>query len=43
MSLNDWFDKGITKDAYMNDLDKHREHFKIIYENFKYPHMTKNT
>lgn len=37
MSLNDWFDKGITKDAYMNDLDKHREHFKIIYENFEVP------
>lgn len=37
MSLNDWFDKGISKEAYMADLDNHREHFNHIYQNFTVP------
>lgn len=36
-NLNNWFEVGITKEAYMNDLDKHRQSFLHIYENFKIP------
>jgi len=37
MSLNDWFNKGITKEAYMERLDKHKEAFHHIYESFSIP------
>jgi len=37
MSLNDWYNRGITTEEYTKDLDKHRESFFHIYENFKVP------
>lgn len=37
MSLNNWFAKGISKEAYMNDLDKHREDFQKVYQHFEIP------
>lgn len=37
MSLNDWFDKGLLPDEYMEHLDKHKEGFHQIYNNFKLP------
>lgn len=36
-NLNEWFDIGISKEAYMDPLDKHRESFLHIYENFQVP------
>src|SRR5690625_1782814 len=37
MSLNTWFDKGITKEEYMASLEKHREGFMQIYNQFEIP------
>jgi len=36
-NLNEWFDTGISKDEYMSALDKHRESFFHIYNNFQIP------
>lgn len=37
MQLNDWYAKGLTKDAYMARLDKHKDNFMKIYENYTVP------
>lgn len=37
MGLNTWFDKGITTDTYIESLDKHKEAFTHIYNNFSVP------
>lgn len=34
MGLNNWFDKGLTPEQYMGTLDKHKDAFTHIYENF---------
>lgn len=34
MSLEKWFQKGLTSEAYMATLEKHKESFHHIYENF---------
>jgi len=41
MNLNDWFERGISTDKYTEALDKHRESFFHIYENFKVPEADK--
>jgi|SRR5690625_2889709 len=41
MSLNDWFDKGLTKEAYMERLDKHKESFHHIRNTFSIPEADK--
>lgn len=40
-TLNNWFDRGITKENYINELDQHRQSFLHIYENFKVPETDK--
>lgn len=37
MNLNKWFDKGLTKDQYIDSLDRHRENFLHIYDQFEVP------
>src|SRR5699024_597957 len=37
MNLNDWYEKGISPEAYRNDLDKHKEDFYNIYNQFQVP------
>lgn len=37
MELNQWFEKGISPATYMEDLEKHKEGFLHIYENFTLP------
>jgi len=37
MSLNEWFDKGLQPEEYMEHLDKHKDNFYNIYNNFKLP------
>ena len=37
MGLNNWFDKGITPDTYIESLDRHKESFAHIYKHFKMP------
>ncbi len=39
MSLNEWYEKGITTEEYTKDLDKHREGFYAIYNQFKVPEI----
>lgn len=39
MNLQDWYERGITKEEYMADLDTHREAFLYIYENFEVPEI----
>lgn len=34
MHLHEWYDKGLTPAEYMNRLEKHRENFMNIYNNF---------
>src|SRR5690625_2630315 len=41
MSLNNWFDKGITKEEYMSTLEKHRDAFMHIYNHFEIPENDK--
>ncbi|HLS65922.1 MAG TPA: thioredoxin family protein [Pseudogracilibacillus sp.] len=43
MSLNEWFERGKSKDEYMAGLDKHRDAFTHIYENFNVPEEDKAT
>jgi len=33
-NLNQWFENGITKEEYMNDLDTHHQSFLHIYNHF---------
>ena len=37
MTLNNWFDKGITTEEYINSLEKHAEGFTNIRSNFTLP------
>jgi len=37
MSLNNWFDKGLEPEEYMSHLDKHKDGFNQIYNNFQLP------
>lgn len=37
MSLNQWFEKGLTPEQYMAHLDNHKEGFHHVYENFQVP------
>lgn len=37
MQLDTWYEKGISKEAYMERLDKHREAFHYIYNKFSIP------
>jgi len=43
MSLNEWFERGKSKDEYMAGLDKHRDAFTHIYNNFNIPEEDKET
>lgn len=33
MSLNKWYEKGITPETYMGALEKHKEGFSYVYDN----------
>lgn len=37
MALNNWFDKGITPDTYIEALERHKEGFLHVYNNFTLP------
>lgn len=37
MDLNQWFEKGLTKEAYEATLKDHKEGFYKIYEEFHLP------
>lgn len=37
MSLNTWYDKGLTTDQYIESLTAHKDGFMHVYENFKLP------
>lgn len=37
MQLNEWFKKGMSKDAYEATLDKHRDAYHHIYQTFELP------
>src|SRR5690625_4387665 len=39
--INDWFNSGISPEQYTNDLDKHRESFLHIYNEFTIPEEEK--
>ena len=41
MSLNEWFERGITKEQYMESLEYHRDNFLKIYEEFEVPEEDK--
>lgn len=41
MSLNNWFERGLTPEQYMETLEHHRDNFLHIYENFKVPEEDK--
>lgn len=41
MNLNEWFDRGITKDEYIASLEYHRDNFLKIYETFDVPEKDK--
>jgi len=41
MSLNGWFERGITKEQYIDSLEYHRDNFLKIYENFQVPEEDK--
>lgn len=42
MDLNHWFQKGISPARYQQDLDKHREHFFHVYNQFEIPEADKD-
>lgn len=42
MNLNEWFNHGINKEQYMANLDKHRDGFMHIYNNFSVPEADKS-
>lgn len=37
MSLNKWYDKGLTTDQYIESLTTHEDGFKHVHENFNLP------
>ncbi|MEN1970282.1 thioredoxin family protein [Lentibacillus sp. N15] len=37
MNLNDWFDKGMSPDTYIESMEKHKEDLLYIYDNFSVP------
>lgn len=37
MELNDWFNKGILPDDYIESMQTHRENLLHIYDNFQLP------
>ncbi|TQS74942.1 thioredoxin family protein [Ornithinibacillus gellani] len=37
MQLNDWFEKGLTPEAYIETLDKHADNFQHIANHFQLP------
>ena len=37
MSLQTWFEKGLTADAYRETLDYHKDNFAKIYDSFELP------
>ena len=37
MTLNEWYEKGITPDEYIKSLEKHKSGFSHIYANFSVP------
>src|SRR5690625_1693115 len=37
MSLNNWFDKGLTKEEYIDSLDQLRDGFFDIYDDYTLP------
>lgn len=37
MTLTNWYDKGLTADQYIESLEKHKEGFTHVYENFNLP------
>lgn len=37
MSLNDWYEKGLTKEAYIARLDKHNDAFHHVNQTFTIP------
>lgn len=37
MSLNQWFDKGISPEEYMSNLDDHKDNFAHVYDEFVVP------
>jgi len=39
MNLNDWYERGISTEEYTKYLDKHREGFYTIYDQFKVPEV----
>lgn len=43
VSLQDWYDKGISKEAYMAKLDKLKDGFQTIYNAFAVPDIDVST
>lgn len=41
MTLNDWFNKGLSKKEYEETLTKHKDAFNHIYKNFSFPEVDK--
>src|SRR5699024_1523269 len=37
IDLNQCYEKGISKESYMSDLDKHRDDFHTVYNKFNVP------
>ncbi|MBM7600717.1 hypothetical protein JOC34_003128 [Virgibacillus halotolerans] len=37
MNLNDWYEKAMSPDTYIESMDKHKENLLHIYDNFKIP------
>lgn len=37
MQLNEWFDKGMSIESYVDELTDHRENFEKIYADFSMP------
>ncbi|WP_082233522.1 thioredoxin family protein [Halobacillus massiliensis] len=37
MELNEWFEKGVTAQEYVDSMKNHKENFIYIYEHFKVP------
>src|SRR5699024_12740484 len=41
MDLNQWYEKGISTEAYLNDLYKQRDDFLTVYNQFNVPERDK--
>lgn len=37
MNLNDWYEKGMSPDTYIESMDKHKENLLHIYDHFSLP------